>query len=73
MSFDGRFHTIHAEVLGMACTSCHTAPSYAQDYLYLRSAEFPRRGRPGAVGRATCIGCHQQGGVATPWYGTAAR
>ncbi|MBI4753977.1 MAG: hypothetical protein HY778_00825 [Betaproteobacteria bacterium] len=73
MKFDGRFHTVHAEALGIGCVSCHTAPSYAADHLFLRKAEYPRRGSPGAVGRATCIGCHQQEGVATPFYGTAGR
>lgn len=73
MEFSGRFHTIHAKALGMGCLSCHTTPGYASDHLFLRIAEFPQRGHPGAVGRATCISCHQEGGIAARWYGSAGK
>lgn len=73
MAFGGRFHTIHAEAVGMSCTACHSTATYAPDHLFLRKAEFPRRGHPGAVPRANCIGCHQPGGTATAWYGTGSR
>lgn len=69
MDFSGRFHTIHAKALGMGCVACHALPAYAPDHLFLRASEFPQRGHPGAVPRADCIGCHQEGGSATPWYG----
>ncbi|MFN6961299.1 MAG: hypothetical protein ACK4N6_03575 [Rhodocyclaceae bacterium] len=70
LDFTGRFHTIHAKVLGMGCLACHASPAYAPDHLFLRAAEFPQRGHPGAVPRADCIGCHNVNGSATPWYGT---
>lgn len=73
MDFKGRFHTIHAKALGMGCVACHATPAYAPDHLFLRAAEFPQRGHPGAVPRADCIGCHQEKGSATPWYGTVKR
>jgi hypothetical protein len=69
MEFTGRFHTIHTKALGMGCVACHATLAYAPDHLFLRAAEFPQRGHPGAVPRADCIGCHQQQGSATPWYG----
>lgn len=69
MDFSGRFHTIHTKALGMGCLACHEKPAYAADHLYLRAAEFPQRGHPGAVPRADCIGCHSAKGSATPWYG----
>ena len=71
MDFAGRFHTIHAKALGMGCVACHATPAYSPDHLYLRAAEFPQRGHPGAVPRADCIGCHQQKASATPWYGAS--
>jgi hypothetical protein len=70
MDFAGRFHTIHAKALGMGCVACHATPAYSPDHLFLRAAEFPQRGHPGAVPRANCIGCHSEKGSATPWYGT---
>jgi hypothetical protein len=69
MDFSGRFHTIHSKVLGIGCVACHATLAYNPDHLFLRAAEFPQRGHPGAVPRADCIGCHQQQGSATPWYG----
>ncbi|OGT88216.1 MAG: hypothetical protein A2514_01105 [Gammaproteobacteria bacterium RIFOXYD12_FULL_61_37] len=69
MDFSDRFHTIHTKALGMGCVACHATQSYSPDHLYLRAAEFPQRGHPGPVPRADCIGCHQQQGSATPWYG----
>jgi hypothetical protein len=71
MEFTGRFHTIHAKALGIGCVACHATLAYSDDHLFLRAAEFPQRGHPGAVPRADCIGCHQQQGTATPWYGGA--
>ncbi len=68
MGFPGRFHSIHAKALGMGCLECHTHPGHASDQLFLRKAEFPQRGHPGAVDRSTCIACHKEGGAATPWY-----
>jgi hypothetical protein len=69
MDFSGRFHTIHAKALGMGCVACHATTAYSPDHLFLRAAEFPQRGHPGAVPRADCIGCHSEKGSATPWYG----
>ena len=71
MDFSGRFHTIHAKAMGMGCVACHATTAYGPDHLFLRAAEFPQRGHPGAVPRADCIGCHQEKGSATPWYGVS--
>jgi hypothetical protein len=65
---DARYHTIHVEKLGMKCANCHTSAAYPENYLYLRKAEFPNRDKIKAVKRANCIGCHSEGGVATPFY-----
>jgi hypothetical protein len=73
LEFPGRFHTVHMKALGMGCLACHATPGYGNDHLFLRKAEFPRRGHAGAVPRATCIGCHQQGGSATSFYTPAAK
>lgn len=69
LDFPGRFHTIHSNALGMGCLACHTSPAFSSDHLFLRTAEFPQRGQAGAVGRTTCIGCHKEGGSATPFFG----
>lgn len=71
--FDGRFHRIHTEALGMACTACHAATAYPADFLSVSRDKFPRRGHPGATPRALCIGCHQQNGIATPIYNAVAK
>ncbi len=70
MTLNGRFHKIHVNVLGMSCTTCHIS-YYAKDYLYERKYKVPVRGAPGVVDRGVCLGCHKEGGIATPWYGTA--
>ena len=69
MSLNGRFHRIHNGVLGMDCNACHI-PSFSEDYLYQRKYEKPS-GAPGVVDRGVCLGCHKEGGIATPWYGRA--
>ncbi|RMD70173.1 MAG: hypothetical protein D6819_04925 [Gammaproteobacteria bacterium] len=71
MDIGARFHTIHNQILGMSCGTCHV-PRYAEDYLFLSRYEVPRRFAPGVAGSSTCLGCPQKGGIATPWYGTAA-
>lgn len=73
MEFDGRFHRIHTEALGMACTACHAATAYPADFLSVSKDKFPRRGHPGATPRSLCIGCHQQNSVGTPWYNAVAK
>ncbi len=71
MSLNGRFHRIHNKVLGLDCSACHVSSSYAKDFLYQRKYKVPIRGAPGVVDRGVCLGCHKEGGIATPWYGTA--
>lgn len=55
-----RFHTIHAELVGMACTQCHV--DEAPDEV----APAPE-GAPGVVDRRVCVGCHLNG-PATPLF-----
>lgn len=67
-----RYHTIHTQELGLACTVCHLKDGYADDYLYQRKYKVPVRGAPGPVDRGACLGCHKQNGPAvTKLYGTA--
>ena len=70
MTLDGRFHRIHNKVLGLDCAACHVS-SYAKDFLYQRKYKVPIRSAPGVVDRGICLGCHKEGGIATPWYGRA--
>ena len=71
MTLNGRFHRIHNKVLGLDCSACHVSSSYAKDFLYQRKYKVPVRSAPGVVDRGVCLGCHKEGGIATPWYGTA--
>lgn len=75
----GRFHTIHAGVLGLngeplldiKCGGCHSTDQYPPSYLYLRKDEFPRRvegEKVRAVQRHFCIGCHSSGSLSTVFY-----
>jgi len=73
MKLSGRFHTIHYKILGLDCKTCHVDKSYAKDFLYQRKYKVPVRGAPGVVDRNVCLGCHKQGGIATPWYGVASQ
>lgn len=63
-----RYHNIHANVLGLDCTTCHVANKYPDDYLYQRKYKLPIRGAPGVVDRAVCLGCHTKGGIAHELY-----
>lgn len=54
MGLDQRFHTIHAQVAGMACTQCHV-PEAPEEVA--GAAE----GSPGVVDRRVCLGCHLTG------------
>lgn len=69
MEPEKRFHTIHNEVLGLECTSCHIS-GFAPDYLYQKKYKDPDG--PGHVDRGICLGCHKENGPAiTKLYGTA--
>ncbi len=77
---NGRFHLIHSENIGMECESCHVSESFAKDFMVvnrdneLLKAQGEGKGSKAEVlDRAVCLGCHKQGGIATPWYGTAAQ
>jgi hypothetical protein len=35
----GRFHNIHANVLGLGCATCHAGTEYRPDFLLLRKYE----------------------------------
>lgn len=69
MSVDGRFHVIHLEVLGLGCLACHENRAFPDDSHFLRRAEFPARGHPGAVDPISCVSCHRREGIASTWYG----
>ena len=57
LALDQRFHIIHAEAVGMACTQCHVQDAP------LERAEVPA-GAPGPVDRRVCLGCHLTGPAA---------
>ncbi len=76
---EGRFHMIHAGVLGLngeplldiKCGGCHSTDQYPPSYLYLRKDEFPRKvdgEKVRAVQRHFCIGCHSSGSLSTVFY-----
>lgn len=73
MSVDGRFHVVHLDVLGMGCLACHEKRSFPEDAHFLRKAEFPQRGHPGAVDPISCVSCHRNEGLASTWYGGPAK
>ncbi|MCX4029798.1 hypothetical protein H0A36_16055 [Endozoicomonas sp. SM1973] len=65
---NGRFHIIHADKMLMDCSSCHYGHSYKNDYLIMgKSKPYPYLAK-GQYERSVCLGCHQQGGIATQWY-----
>ena len=64
----GRFHKIHSDTLGMNCSSCHLGEGDQGDLLSMRATEPLRKGVPGRIDPGSCLGCHQRGGTATPWY-----
>lgn len=65
-----RFHTIHAEKVGLGCTTCHVS-GFAADYLLLRKEDRLPQDQPGPVDRSACLGCHRPDGPATTFYGPA--
>ncbi|OGK97341.1 MAG: hypothetical protein A3E31_17210 [Candidatus Rokubacteria bacterium RIFCSPHIGHO2_12_FULL_73_22] len=71
MAADARYHTIHAEKVGLGCTTCHVS-GFPADYLLLRKDDRLPESQPGPVDRAVCLGCHSQDGPATTFYGPAA-
>jgi len=65
----GRYHIIHADVVGMDCTSCHLGRHYQPDYLLMGKGEpFPKKAK-GQYDRTGCLGCHRQGAEGTAFYG----
>ncbi|WP_163833741.1 hypothetical protein [Spartinivicinus ruber] len=64
----GRFHIIHADKMLMDCSSCHYGYSYKNDFLIMvKYKPYPALAK-GQYERSVCLGCHQQGGIATQWY-----
>lgn len=69
----GRFHIIHADKMLMDCANCHYGTKYKSDYLSLnRDESFPEKAK-GQYVRSVCLGCHQEGGLATKWYNTSTK
>jgi hypothetical protein len=66
----GRFHIIHADKMLMDCSNCHYGENYQPGYLSVsRDKPYPDRAK-GQYVRSVCLGCHQEGGLATQWYNT---
>jgi hypothetical protein len=69
----GRLHIIHADKMLMDCSNCHFGDRYRPDYLSFNLHKpFPAEAK-GQYVRTVCLGCHQEGGLATPWYNTSTR
>jgi len=64
----GRFHTIHIDLLGLDCGTCHWGDKFQDDYLLVRKDEVLRKRAKGQANRQSCVACHQQGGIATTFY-----
>lgn len=70
--YHGRLHTIHSDLVGMECTSCHYGTTYRADYLVVgKEKPYPTPAK-GHLDRAVCLGCHREGGEASAFYGAAA-
>jgi hypothetical protein len=65
---EGRFHTIHVDLMGLDCGSCHYGERYRDDYMLLRHDEELRKRAKGQASRQTCLACHQVGGFATTYF-----
>ena len=61
----GRFHTVHIDLLGLDCGTCHWGERFQNDYLL---DEVLRKRAKGQATRQSCVACHQQGGIATTFY-----
>lgn len=67
----GRFHIIHADKMLMDCSNCHYGDRYQADYMVVgRDKPYPDEAK-GEYVRTVCLGCHQEGGLATIWYNTS--
>ncbi len=64
----GRLHKIHADSLLMDCSNCHYGLYYKADYLSLGKFKPLVQQSRGRLQKWTCLGCHQLGGMATPFY-----
>ncbi len=62
MDPEGRFHKIHAVILGLECTQCHLDRMPVRIEVFLSS---PPAGSspdaPGSADRRACLGCHLTG------------
>jgi hypothetical protein len=64
----GRFHTIHVDLIGLGCGTCHFGDKYRDDYQLLRKDEQLRRRAKGQATHEACLACHQRDGIATTFY-----
>ncbi len=69
MGFEqGRYHEIHGDIMLMGCTSCHIGEEYREGVLnFSKYKPWPEEAK-GQLERSVCLGCHQEGGVATTFY-----
>ena len=64
----GRFHVIHSDVLMLDCSTCHGKPKYREGVLnFSKFKPFPVKAK-GQLEKDVCLGCHQEGGIATSFY-----
>lgn len=67
LSFDQRYHEIHATQVGLQCAACHVADPDAAQEVFLAQNTSPLA--PGAVDKRACLGCHREG-PASDIYGS---
>lgn len=69
LAVGARFHRIHTKLMAIQCVTCHEGVKFPENIQFLRREEFPLAAYPGAVDRATCMGCHRgEGSLATRFY-----
>lgn len=66
---NGRFHQIHLEELSLSCSYCHGGDNYKKDYLNFSKHKDISKKILGRIKKTACLGCHQEGGPGSPWYG----
>ncbi len=69
MNFDnGRYHEIHADIMLLECSTCHIGERYKEGVLNFSKYKPLPEDSEGQFEKTPCLGCHQEGGIATTFY-----